>query len=290
MTLTHTFGGSALDRYVYEFEPTSDPAAVADPAPAADPAPSADPAATADPAGTADPTADPTAAPDPAAAGGDPDGVDETEFWNAVRDLVAEEVHTRSNGAGPQAAQQQPTSAAADTGGDPGFDWGNIDPLSDEFGAQLGQGISHAVQQAMQEALNPLTSTIEQSQRAEQVERGEKVLQDIIHDTITRGDDLTDEGKGLVRPLVDVFFGEAATRFGAQNPRAAEVAAERAVDYVRGIERAAAARATTQQQNHLAGLAGATAEPGASGAASAVAGTPSRYPSTDDLIQRHAVR
>jgi hypothetical protein len=218
MTLTHTFGGSALDRYIYEFEPDTDGAGDAGAA-----APAGDATtATVDPAATGDTgaTVDPAATADPAAAGGDTsdDGVDETQFWNAVRDLVAEEFHARSNGAGPQAATQ-PT-AAADSAGDAGFDWGTIDPLSDEFGAQLGQGISHAVQQAMQEALNPLTSTIEQSQLAQRAEQGEQILQDIIHDTISRGDDLTDEGKSGVRPLVDIFFNETARRFGAQNPRA----------------------------------------------------------------------
>jgi hypothetical protein len=185
--------------------------------------------------------------------------------------------------------------------GPQGFDWAQVDPYSEEFGSQLGQGIQSTIQQALQGALGPITGALEQAQNEQLLAEGEEALKDMIADEVARNGDFAtttrpdgssfQPGREMARTLTDTFMPEALQRYG-NHPRAAEYAVAKASAYVREWESAVKQAGAVQAANHAATLAGAPAEPGASGIASVMQGETQKYASAQsvasDLLSKYA--
>lgn len=227
----------------------------AEAAPAGEPAgePSGEPVAEA----AGEPTGDPGA--EQLAGGFDESFRSDPRF----RDAVAEEAGALLQAQLPRYLEQYlpPAPGAAPAPASGQFDWTQVDPYGDDFGAQLGQGIQATIQQALQASLGPVTQTLEHAQQAAALDQGEQVAQDMIADQIARGGDVTDEGKNAIRGLAEAFMPLAVERYG-ESPRAAEAAIDTAYNTIRQIEQAAAQKAIAQHTNHVATLAGANGEPG----------------------------
>jgi hypothetical protein len=231
-------------------------------------------------------TGDPGDAQPEAAA--EPEGQDQAAFEQWLGDELDARLNARlaQFQGQPQGVQPQPQP------GQQGFDWSSIDPYSEDFGSQLGQGIQATIQGALDQALSPVTQTLQQQQEQAAIQSGEALAQDMISDEISRNGDFASDPEGnqpskqLVRPLAEVFMPQAVQRYG-QTSRAAETAIEQAAQVVRQIERVAAEAALRKDQNHLATLAGAQTEPGGA-PINALQGQPAKYMSPEELVRRHA--
>jgi hypothetical protein len=183
-------------------------------------------------------------------------------------------------GYGPAAAPAGQPSAPGQ-----GFDWSQLDPFRDDYGAQLGQGIAAAVQQAF----SPLMDTIQQREQAAaeaaRAEAGEASAQQMMAEALGRGPKLTEKGQALVRPLAETLIPQVQAIYG-NSPRTAEVAIEQAIQMVRDLEREAAGMGAEGQQQHLAALAGAPAAAPAQAGTPSIPGRPAKHLSTDELINK----
>jgi hypothetical protein len=276
---------------LFEFEPSLDGGEAGgggDPAAAAPAAP-APAAAASEPA---DPDGEPPAA--PAQPEFDPDA-----FQQAVLEEAEALLEARLARLTPPQPGQPGFPGGPIPGATPGpmtaFDWSQVDPYSDEFGAQLGQGIQATIQEALVGALSPVTGAIQAQQHAQVIATGEERLQDMMADEIARNGDFAAEedgsqpGRELVIPLAETFLEAAAERYG-ETPRAAEAAIEHAAQLIRRAEAAAAAKAVAQHANHVATLAGAPAEPGSPGQAAAIAGRPAVARSPSEIAAAFGTR
>lgn len=176
---------------------------------------------------------------------------------------------------GPMSGQQPANS----------FDWSQIDPYGEDFGAQLGFGIQQTITQALGDALSPLSSTLQQQAEAAQLAEGEQRAQDIIADAVNQHH-LSAQGQSQIRPLAEQYMNEFVGRYG-ETPRAAEAAIYKAAQEVAAYETALKAQAVEEYKNQIATLAGAQDEPGI-GATSTMPGTQMKYTTGSDFVSRFA--
>jgi hypothetical protein len=137
---------------------------------------------------------------------------------------------------------------------------GELDPLSDDFGAQLDARLEQRDQkllQGIQQMLAPIHGRFE----TEAVQEGDQRAQDILADDISRNGEITDDGKTLARQLAEQYFPEFASKYG-QTPKAGEAALTKAAATVRAIEKASGEKAVEAYKNQLATLSGAPQTPG----------------------------
>lgn len=153
----------------------------------------------------------------------------------------------------------------------------NLDPFSETYAADL---------QAMIRAeLSAIAGPLQARQEAETNAEGERRLQDMIADDITRNGDLSETGKAQIRGLLDVVFPEIAATYGS-TARAAELAVQKATGIVRQIEADAEKRAVDRYKNELGTLSGAPSELGAGPTHGAVGATGLAPAQTIDEVNR----
>lgn len=245
---THTFGGSAMDRHLFDFMP-DDGAAGAEGGAAPSPA---EPAA---------------AAPEPTgeAAPSSPAATDTAPPWTPDNPLFLDAVDTRASELveAQLAARLAPLTQMLEqrTGGQQQpAPMPALDPFSDDFGTALDQRLGlmlQRVEQMVQGVAQPLAAQQEAAQAAE----GEQRIQDMIADDISRNGDLPAKAQPLVRTLAEQMFPEVSARYGATG-RAAEMAVQKAAAMVRDIVSEALTMGAEQTRNQLSTLAGAHGEPG----------------------------
>lgn len=126
----HSFGGHALDRYVFDFETVEAPEAGATVA-----APSAGEPAT-DP-GIVQPEPAGQPSPEPAAPAEAPAGLTRDDVAAIVGQSLQAELARLA-----EANQPQPEPP-------PGFDWATVDPFADNYGLNLAQGIGELIREAI---------------------------------------------------------------------------------------------------------------------------------------------
>lgn len=164
----------------------------------------------------------------------------------------------------------------------PQFDWGQLDPLDGQFGAQLGAGINNAVQQA----LAPVYQALQQMQQGQQTyaaqqaeAEGNQRIDELIADEATRNGALPEKAMGLVRPLAEQYLPRYAARFG-QTPRAAELAIAQAAADIRASLPAGTA--------HLAAVAAARTDAPGPGSGSGLVTLPDGPTSARDRVLKYA--
>lgn len=257
----HTFGGSALDRHVFDFETAVDGGSAGAPA-GADPSPTA-----------------PVAEPPGGAQGGEPVSSsagatelspawspDDPTFLQAVDDRALGLIEQRFAPIA-QLLEQQLGNGGAGAAAAAGPGLAPLDPFSEDFGAafdqrleQLGSRLEGLIGQVAQ----PLHEQREQATVAE----GNQRLQDMIADDVSRNGDFPrapgeteSKAQSLVQPLAEAMFPQIAARYG-NGPRAAEAAIQQASQTIRGIIAEAKAAGVAEHTNQLGTLAGARGEPG----------------------------
>lgn len=269
----HTFGGSALDRYIYEFEPEGD----GDLGSGVDVPPDPDP-----PPG--DPPADDTPAGEPAPAATAWDR-DDPEFLEFVDSRAAELVDTRIAPLVPL------LEALANGGGDPPADepaaLGALDPWADDFGQNLDQRFQ-ALEERLAGMVERVTQPFEQREQAETIARGNENIDAMIADDITRNGELGEKAKSLVRPLADALYPQFAARYG-QSSRGAEMAVTKASQIIREIVAESRIPATGDADvEHLATLAGARGDLNGSGSGSGVTTFPNVPLTSAERVAKYA--
>jgi hypothetical protein len=253
--MSHSFGGHALDRYVFEFEPTDGPDA-----PVAAVAPS-EPAA-APPGGAPEPVP-PAGATDTAAASFTPeqiaalrDNPDMQEWLGTEAATIAE---ARINQVLEQARNGQQTPPQGVPQG--GININEfLDPMGDNFGQNLltvlGM-LSQGVNQSVSGALAPF------QQQAEAVEAAERdeLLSTAITDVASSLGGLRGGDAAVQRVMQSVrgqFMPEAMRMYG-HTDRAAQVAIDRAVRAEHAYQTSVAGGAAAATAEHLALVNGAPA-------------------------------
>lgn len=235
----HSFGGHALDRYVYEYEVPD--GGGGDPPP--DPAPGGDPA----PAAVAEPPAAPAwSADDPA-------------FLEAVDQRAAAIIEGRL-------AAQQPQTPPPPAGQP--LDLNEfLNPFGEQFGQNLATWLSQRDEWTLgqfDEKLAPILTREQQTVVAQGLTRMDELIAGRWDEA--RDGALTDPVKGVVKDLAVVYLGEMEARYGA-SPMAAEQALAKAADTIRSINSGAHAAGAGSNADRLAALAAAPTEPGGGGGA-----------------------
>lgn len=138
----------------------------------------------------------------------------------------------------------------------------NLDPWKDGFGDQLAAFLASRDEQILSR-LEGLVGPLVQSQQAAEMEKGNKLVSDLLADTVSRtgGDFLDPESLRIAEARGRELAQQMFERYGPTN-RAAELAFERAVTEVRELEKKIGEAYHARKQNELQQLAGATREPG----------------------------
>ena len=275
--IVHTFGGSALDRHVFDFETAADAGGAAGAPAGADPSvtAAADPAGTPSPAPAAAPGGEavpPAAATDVAPAW----SPDDPAFLEAVDQRAIDLYEQRF---GPLAQMLEQTFAGYPAVQmQPGFEGQPLlppDPFSDNYQQELAvynqardEQLMTRIEQMIGQVAQPLNARIESETLAE----GQQRLQDMIADDVARNGDFPrapgeteSKAQKLVMPLAEALFPQIASRYGG-GPRAAELAIQQASSTVRAIIAEAGAAALEAHKNQVATLTGVQGEPGAAAA------------------------
>lgn len=291
----HSFGGSALDRYVFDFD--TDDGTPADAAVGADDAAAADTATVgADP----DPDTDTTAvAAPPADPGFDPAEI-EARFaaYEAQNQQLAGMLAQIANAGGGNIQSEQPVQPQLVD------EFGQLDPNA--LLAMLEQRDQRQLQ-VMQQVFAPFAQTLAERQQAETLQEGAERLNDILADDIARNGefaadpDADKQARQLVQTLADQAFPQVAARYGGvwnqqqgrfdfpstfASAKAVEQAMSQASGQVRGLLKAAGTAAVTEHVNHNATLAGQRREPGT--AAAGLVTTDSEILPPGELAKRYA--
>lgn len=240
----HSFGGSALDRHIFDFEDGLDGGDGGGVAVAEAPAEaSAADAAVETPTWT-------------------PEQLSSLRDAPELREFVAAEA---AQIAAAQIAAAQAQQSASGVGFEaqqaPGVP--SIDPFADDFGQQLQQLLA-AERQATVDAMREMFAPMQQQQQAQQQAEGDEMIRTAITETATRLGGIRGGDAAINRVLAAVrtdFFPEAARVYG-QTDRAAEVAIERALTAEREYQAAIVAAGVGQHVEHINTLAGARPEIG----------------------------
>lgn len=153
-----------------------------------------------------------------------------------------------------------------------------LDPLEDDFGAQLAQLVQNVVQQSL--------SPIMEYQQQQRLGEGEERARDILADIASADGEFVEQDAAFAhaRALANTYLAEEAERWG-WGPRAGEAALRRAAADLRARDKAIEAAAIERYKNQIAGLAGAPSEPGVSGSGTQVYGG-QRPDSLKDIARR----
>lgn len=285
----HTFGGSALDRHVFDFETVADGSAASAGAPAGgEPSPTAPPAAEPAGAGGGEPVP-PTGVTEPAPAW----SPDDPAFLEAVDGRALELIDSRF---GPLAELLQQTLVGGEGGGQPGGPQQLLppDPFSDNYAQEFAayqasrdEQMFGRFEQMLGQISQPLQAQMEQATVAE----GNQRLQDMIADDIARHGDFPrapgeteSKAQQLVQPIAEALFPQVSSRYG-NTPRAAEAAISQAAGIVRGLVAEAKTAGVEEYKNQLGTLAGVNGEPG-TGAAGAQGLSDTQDP--NEITRRYA--
>lgn len=254
----HSFGGSAMDRHIFDFETVADGSAATAGAPAGDgPSPTADPAA------------------DPAAVGGEPDpssaGATDVAPALAPEYLTAEDAAAIADARFSQLLEQARGGQPAPTqGGDGGqVDLNQfLDPYGDNFGNNLASVLGGMLQQittGIDQRFQPFSEQAEQTQRAEL----DTVLQTAVNDHAGAVGGLRGGDAAVQRVMADVrnrYMPEAVRLYG-NSDRAAQIAIDKAVRAEQSYQREIAGGAAVESAEHLALLDGGRSDIAGGGAA-----------------------
>lgn len=241
----HSFGGHALDRHVFDFETVIEPTE-------ADVAASLDPASAGDPApvdGSVQPETPVVPSPEPEAPAEDPPaaGLTADEITAQVQAGVRAELERLAYE--QQTAANQPEPQA-------GFDWNELDPFDENYGAKLAEGLGNLIK----DAVAPLMPVVESTQAREAQEWTDGQLQQL---------EVADED----RDTVLYFAGgieSAAQAAGLQADGATIL--QHAVAQMKERDARVSAAAVAKYKAELEGIDGAPVDAG--GVTSAIEGLP----------------
>lgn len=289
MTELHSFGGSALDRHVFDFE------TVADATPAGAPAGEV-------PSPTA-PATDPVQG-----AGGEPDpstGATETApAWTpeqiaALRNdpefqsFVSEEATTIAQAQFQHLLERaNANQPATDGGGDPGgqVDLNQfLDPYGDNFGVNLASVLGNVVQH-LERSLDQRFEPMNEQAAQVQAQEHDSILKTAITDTAQTLGGLKGGDAAVERVMNDVrsrYMPEAARVYG-NTERAARVAIDKAIRAERDYQTAISGTANVEQNEHLATLAGARTDLNGPGSGSGLITLPDQPRSARERVAAYA--
>jgi hypothetical protein len=188
-----------------------------------------------------------------------------------------------------QQQQQQPVAGQPDLSG-----------FVDEFGQLTPEGLlqalavqQQAIERSIDERFRQIAEPMQAQREAEAYQAGLASAQDMLGDNIARlgefaSDPAADQiARERVLDRAEALMPEIQQRFGS-NPRAAEIAIQRAADEERQYLNSVRGQGAAQATNRLATLAGAASEPG-NGATGAVAGVP-EFKSPQEVVQYYAAQ
>lgn len=272
-TQPSSFGGSAMDRYIFDHETVEAAPLGGEAGGEAGAAPSPESAAT--PPGAPEGEAVTPAAATETAPAWTPES---PEFRQAVAEMAGQEAERRFQQLLYEAQQEQQQTDQQTQGPPP------VDPFSDDYSEQLAAREQWMIEQItgqMQQAIQPLLQSHQQQVSAE----GQAGMKDILADLAAREGDFNQDAAFQVR---DAFLRDAVDQYGP-NMRAAEIGLANAAKFVRGLEQAAEQRGYEKGKNYAATLAGVPGEPaaGVSGATSGAQTLPEAN-SLSDVTKRYA--
>lgn len=271
-TERHTFGGSALDRFIFDFEPTGD----GDPGGGAaaveaggEPSPSA--AADSSAGATGEPVSSTGVTDTPPAW--TPEQIRELRDHPDLREWVSEEAAQIADARVGELEQYIRGFAAngGDGQGAPQFDANEfLNPLGDNYGANMITLLQHNQQQTLEAVKEMLSPFQQQSEQTEAAER-DTLLRSTISDVAGRDGGLAGGDTAISRVMAAVrntHFPELARRYG-QTDRAAELAIDKALREEREYQKQIREAGLEQHTERVGALAAIHGEPGA-GAGSGV--------------------
>lgn len=276
----NTFGGSALDRRLYDFETVADPASAATAgAPAGD-----GPSPTIDPAGATATVVDGEAVPSAAET--------DTAPAAAPEYLTAEDAAAIAEARFAQLLEEARgnTGPGSPVGADPGqpVDFNEfLDPYGDNYGNNMVSLLGtffQGVQQMIDQRFQPFSEAAEQNQRAE----FDTVLQTAVSDRAGTLGGLRGGDAAVQRVMADVRnrYMPEATRLYGPTDRAAQIAIDKAVRAELAYQQEIAGGAVTETAEHLAVLDGGRND--VTGAGGAVVTLPDTPLSSAERVQKYA--
>lgn len=261
----HSFGGSALDRWIYDFE--SVPDAGGDAAGAGASTPDAGGEAASDAAGAE--LASAWAADDP-------------DFIDAV-DARATELFERQFGS-LMPLLSALANGEATQGAEP-VQFGPLDPLDESFGPNLDARLQ-AFEQRLAGMVEQITQPLAAREEAEREATGNTRVDGWIADDLDRNGQLGAKATAQIRPLAEALLPQFVARYG-NGPRAAEMAVQRAVATIRDLVTEASSTGVEQHNDRLGKLAGVRPEIGAGGGSGVVTFPEKIGQSNRELAQKY---
>lgn len=275
----HSFGGSALDRLVFDFETSADGSAAITGAPAGEvpsqTAPAADPPAVGADGGETDPSAVAT----------------ETAPAVTPEHLTAEDAAAIADARFQQLiAQTRGTQTPVAEGGEQVDLNQLLDPYGDNFGANLVavfNSMLQGVTKNLDQRFEPFTQQAEQTAAAERDELLSTAITDAATPLGLKGGDAA-----VKRVMADVrtrYMPEAARVYG-NTDKAAQVAIDRAVRAELDYQQQISGGAATESAEHLATLAAARTDLAAAGSGSGVVTFPNEPRSSRERVAAYALQ
>lgn len=269
--MSQTFGGSHLDRYLFDLETTPDGAADisgGDEAGAALPSPDAPVIA-----GAAGDEATPSDAATDTAPAWTPEQIhalrDHPEFQSFLADEAGAVARAQLQSILQEYAAQEQGGYREQEAGLGDIDFAEfLNPLEDNFGTNLAQFMAHSQQAAAQQilgAVQQMLSPILEERQEKLLGEGSQRIDDILADDVARNGDwnAAEQAPQLVKTLAPLFMRQAEARYGEGTPRAAEAALAHAASTVRQLDKAAHDKGFEAGKNWTQTLAdGGRSEPG----------------------------
>ena len=288
----HTFGGSALDSRLFDFETVADASAATTGAPAeggpSQTAPAADPAAGVTQGGEPDPSAGVTEA----APAWTPEQIaalrSDPEFQSFLSEEAATVADARFEQLLEQTRGQTPTGADTAVGGEVNLNE-YLDPYGENFGTNLTTVLGNVLQrveQSLDQRFQPINAQAEQVQQAGH----DELLTTAITDTAAGLGGLRGGDAAVQRVMAAVrtqFMPEAARVYG-NTDRAAQVAIDRAIRAERDYQNAIAGGSAVDNVAHLATIAGARGDLAGAGSGSGLVTLPNEPLSTRERVAKYA--
>lgn len=249
----HSFGGSALDRYVYDFEPSDGPDG-GDTTAAASPS---DTAAADSSAGSA--TTEPgssSGATDAAAAAPvfSPEQIAALRDDPSFREYLSEEAAAIADARISQLATRfQPGGGNQTPAGDDVDLNEYLNPLGDNFGQNLMHVLS-LVTDGIDSRLEARFAPLSEQQEALAAERNDQMLKTAITDTASQIGELKGGDPAVERVMAavrNVYMPQAAAMYG-QTDRAAQIAIDKAIRAELDYQRSISGTAAVDSAQHLA--------------------------------------
>lgn len=288
----NSFGGSALDRHVFDFESVADPSAATAGDQAGEvPSPTA-PAANA-PEGATGGEPDPSAGATETAPAWTPEQITALRNDPEFQSFLSEEASTIADARFNQFLEQANANTAPASGGEaaPGeVDLNQfLDPYGDNFGTNLATilgGIAQRFEQSLEQRFQPINEQAAQVQAAEH----DEILKTAITNTAETLGGLKGGDAAVQRVMSDVrtrYMPEAAQVYG-NTERAARVAIDRAIRAERDYQTSVAGTTAVDQNEHLATLAGARTDLNGAGSGSGLVTLPDQPRSARERVAAYA--